>query len=110
VYKRQRLDRVIQATKSGTDLKLIADETVRVAGDPKAGSTIIYTEDAKAFYNEAKEAFDDNAGILKVADKNAKLFDELTPEEKSEQVQKFLQTKIDARNIDQTKPEQPVCP
>ncbi len=105
-----RLDRVIQATKSGTDLKLIADETVRVAGDPKAGSTIIYTEDAKAFYNEAKEAFDDNAGILKVADKNAKLFDELTPEEKSEQVQKFLQTKIDARNIDQTKPEQPVCP
>lgn len=105
-----RLDRVIQATKSRTDLKLIADEVVRIAKDPKAGSTVIYTDDAKAFYNEAKEAFDDNAKILQVADPNAKLFDELTPEEKSEQVQKFLETKIAARDVKQDEPERPVCP
>ncbi len=93
-------------------MPIISSEIVRVAEDPKAStsSTVISNQDAKFFYNEVEDLFNENAGILHVAGANAKLFNELTSAEKAEQIQKFLETKIAARDVDQTDFTQPVCP
>lgn len=103
------IDRVIQLRDAGNDIPVIASEIVRVAKDDNTSSTAISNQDAKFFYNEVKETFDDNVGILRVADPNAKLFDELDPKERAEQIQKFLETKIAARDVNQTDSTQTVC-